>query len=308
MACGLEGLCAMNGMLPQGRARLVALATTIVPGVGWIAFFLLLPVVLVVLLAFASTSPEGTPTWPPALEGLRQAAGFGILGFSDGNLRALLRSVVQALMTTAACAVLAYGVVFFILSRPAAWRGLLLLAVVVPSWTNQVVRAYAWMQLLGPEALLSRLAQYVGLIPPHLGLYPSYLAVFLGLVYNFLPYMVVPLYAAAERIDWTLLEAGSDLYATGWRLFRHAVLPQTYPGLLSGIILVLIPTFGNFVVPQLLGGNKATMLGNLIANQFTINGDWPYGSALTLIMLVMTLLAIFFMRRLGNRQGGAVAL
>jgi spermidine/putrescine transport system permease protein len=204
--------------------------------------------------------------------------------------------------------VLAYGVVFFILSRPAAWRGLLLLAVVVPSWTNQVVRAYAWMQLLGPEASLSRLAQHLGLVSAHLGLYPSYLAVFLGLVYNFLPYMVVPLYAAAERIDWTLLEAGSDLYATGWRLFRHAVLPQTYPGLLSGIILVLIPAFGNFVVPQLLGGNKAAMLGNLIANQFTINGDWPYGSALTLIMLVMTLLAIFFMRRLGNRQNGEVAL
>ena len=298
----------MNGALPRGRARLIALGATVIPGSGWLAFFLLLPVILVVLMAFASTSPEGAPTWPPSWEGLRQAAGFGILGFSDGNLRAMGRSMVQALMTTAACAVLAYGVVFFILSRPAAWRGLLLLAVVVPSWTNQVVRAYAWMQLLGPEASLSRLAQHLGLVSAHLGLYPSYLAVFLGLVYNFLPYMVVPLYAAAERIDWTLLEAGSDLYATGWRLFRHAVLPQTYPGLLSGIILVLIPAFGNFVVPQLLGGNKAAMLGNLIANQFTINGDWPYGSALTLIMLVMTLLAIFFMRRLGNRQNGEVAL
>jgi len=298
----------MNDTLPRGHARLIALGTTIMPGAGWLVFFLLLPVILVVLMAFASTSPEGAPTWPPSWEGLRQAAGFGILGFSDGNLRALARSMVQALMTTSVCAVLAYGVVFFILGRPAAWRGLLLLAVVVPSWTNQVVRAYAWMQLLGPEALLSRLAQHLGLVSAHLGLYPSYLAVFLGLVYNFLPYMVVPLYAAAERIDWTLQEAGSDLYATGWRLFRHAVLPQTYPGLLSGIILVLIPAFGNFVVPQLLGGNKATMLGNLIANQFTINGDWPYGSALTLIMLAMTLLAIIFMRRLGSREGNEAML
>lgn len=294
-------MASMNRMLPHGRWHLAALATTIMPGAGWLAFFLLLPVILVVLLAFASTDLQGTPAWPPSLEGLRQALGFGILGFSDGNLRALARSVVQALVATASCAVLAYGVVFFILSRAAAWRGLLLLAVVVPSWTNQVVRAYAWMQLLGPETLLSRLAQQVGLVPAHLGLYPGHVAVFLGLIYNFIPYMVVPLYAAAQRIDWTLLEAGSDLYARGWRLFRHAVLPQTYPGLLSGVILVLIPAFGNFVVPQLLGGNKAAMLGNLIANQFTLSGDWPYGAALTLIMLALTLLAVVLMRRLGSR-------
>jgi spermidine/putrescine transport system permease protein len=182
---------------------------------------------------------------------------------------------------------------------------LLLLFIVLPSWTNQVVRTYAWMELLGPNAPVSWLAHWLHLVPPNLGLAPGKFAVTTGLAYDYLPYMIVPLYASAEKLDWTLVEAGRDLYASGARLFWNTVFPQTLPGLLSGIIFVSIPAFGDYVVPQLLGGDKALMIGSLIANQFTETPDWPYGAALTIIMLVFTALGLIGFRVLTRRLGGA---
>jgi spermidine/putrescine transport system permease protein len=183
-------------------------------------------------------------------------------------------------------------------------RPLLMLFIVLPSWTNQVVRTYAWLELLGPNAPLTWVAHHLGLVSPDLGIAPGGFAVTTGLAYNYLPYMIVPLYASAERLDWTLVEAGRDLYASGFRLFWHSVFPQTVPGLLSGIIFVAIPAFGDYVVPQLLGGDRALMIGSLIANQFTETPDWPYGAALTIIMLVFTAAGLVAFRILSRKLGG----
>src|SRR5699024_4796807 len=157
-----------------------------------------------------------------------------------------------------------------------------------------------------PGTPLSELAAQLGLISPEMGLFPSKFAVVIGLVYNFLPFMTLPLYAAFERLDYAQVEAARDLHAGSINTFRHAVFPQTLPGLVTGVVLVGIPAFGMFVVPKLLGGGKSFMLGNLIANQFLAASNWPYGAAGALIMIVATLVGLLVLRRMSRRAGGGV--
>jgi spermidine/putrescine transport system permease protein len=271
----------------------------------WIVLFLLLPSLVLLGIGFFSIGDYGNPHLPLSLEPLREVAGYSILGWSPDNITTILRSLIQAVSAAGLTILLAYPLVFFIVTQPPALRPLLLLFVILPSWTNQVVRTYAWMELLGPNSTLSHFAQTAGLIPAHLGLMPGILAMQIGLTYNYLPYMVVPLYAAAEKLDWSLVEAGRDLYASGWRLFWSAVFPQTIPGLLSGIILVAIPAFGDYVVPALLGGGKSMMIGSLIASQFLNTPNWPYGAALTIFMLIFTCGGLIVFRVMSKRLGGA---
>ncbi|MDE8345852.1 MAG: ABC transporter permease [Acidocella sp.] len=302
----------MSGLTPaikKPRVNAERLATALRlwiaagPGLFWIILFLLIPSAMLLAIAFLTNSDFGSPVLPLSLGSFSEVAGYGILGWSGANFVTLARSLVQTGAATSMTILLAYPLVFFIITRPANLRPVLLLFAILPSWTNQVVRTYAWMQLLNPEAPLSHIAQKLGIIPEHLGLMPGDFAVLIGLTYNYLPYMVVPLYAAAEKLDWTLVEAGRDLYASGTKLFFNTVFPQTLPGLLSGIILVGIPAFGDYVVPQLLGGDRAMMLGSLIAGQFTFSPNWPYGAALTLIMLAFTCLGLVTFRRLTQRMG-----
>ncbi|MDD2704404.1 MAG: ABC transporter permease [Acidocella sp.] len=286
------------------RQRLRLLATS-GPGLFWIMLFLLIPSAILLGIAFFSADDYGNPVLPLSLQPFQQVAGYSLLGWDAGNINIFLRSLEQAGIATIVSAAVSYPLVFFILSRPEGIRPLLLLFIVLPSWTNQVVRTYAWLELLGPNAPLTWVAHALHIVPPDLGLAPGSFAVTTGLAYNYLPYMIVPLYASAEKLDWTLVEAGRDLYASGVKLFWHAVFPQTLPGLLSGVIFVAIPAFGDYVVPQLLGGDRALMIGSLIANQFTETPDWPYGAALTIIMLVFTGLGLVGFRILTRKLGGA---
>lgn len=307
-----------GGVMPKGRsldgaaARAEALGKrlrlwiTAGPGLAWIIVFLIIPSIILLAIAFFTSGNYGNPQLPLTIEPFREVAGYSILGWSPGNLEVIFRSMLQAVSAAIFTIVLAYPVVFFIISRRPATRPLLLLFVILPSWTNQVVRTYAWMELLGPDSALAHVAQGLGLLGPHLGLYPGVFAMQVGLTYNYLPYMVVPLYAAAEKLDWAIVEAGRDLYASGPRLFWHAVFPQTLPGLLSGTILVAIPAFGDYVVPTLLGGGKSMMIGSLIAQQFLQTPNWPYGAALTIFMLIFTALGLLAFRVLSRRVGGTV--
>jgi spermidine/putrescine transport system permease protein len=288
----------------EGRARAFRLWITAGPGLFWIVLFLLIPSAILLAIGFFTSNDYGSPAMPLTLAPFTQVAGYSLLGWDDGNIVIFLRSLEQAGIATVVSALLAYPIVFFIMTREASLRPLLLLLVILPSWTNQVVRTYAWLELLGPNAPVTWVAHALGIVPPDLGIAPGQFAVTTGLAYNYLPYMIVPLYASAERLDWTLVEAGRDLYASGVKLFWHTVFPQTVPGLLSGVIFVAIPAFGDYVVPQLLGGDKALMIGSLIANQFTETPDWPYGAALTIIMLVFTGAGLVAFRVLTRRLGG----
>jgi spermidine/putrescine transport system permease protein len=295
---------AKTAVQTESRARAFRLWVTAGPGLFWIVLFLLIPSLVLLGIGFLSSNDYGSPVMPLTTQPFQQVAGFSLLGWDDGNIIIFLRSLEQAGIATVVTALLAYPIVFFIMTRPESVRPLLMLFIVLPSWTNQVVRTYAWLELLGPNAPLTWVAHHLGLVSPDLGIAPGGFAVTTGLAYNYLPYMIVPLYASAERLDWTLVEAGRDLYASGFRLFWHSVFPQTVPGLLSGIIFVAIPAFGDYVVPQLLGGDRALMIGSLIANQFTETPDWPYGAALTIIMLVFTAAGLVAFRILSRKLGG----
>ncbi|KFF48681.1 spermidine/putrescine ABC transporter permease [Gammaproteobacteria bacterium MFB021] len=277
---------------------------SVAPGVIWIVVFLVLPSLYLIGVAFMTNGPYGQPQMPLTLDAFSQLAGFGFLGWSPGNLYTLLRSLWQTLLATGLVILVAYPLAYRISISREKWRALMLLAVVVPSWTNQVIRAFGWMNLLSPGTPLAELAQFFGLIGPNMGLYPSNFAVTLGLIYNFLPFMVLPLYAAFEKLDYALVEAARDLYASPLRAFWLAVFPQTLPGLLAGTVLVSIPAFGMYVVPELLGGGRAMMLGNLVASQFAGGSNWPLGAAGALIMLLATFGGLFAMRRIGKRLSG----
>jgi spermidine/putrescine transport system permease protein len=288
----------------EARSKNFRLWITAGPGLFWVVLFLLIPSLGLLGIGFFNSNDYGSPVLPLTTQPFQQVAGYSLLGWDNGNIIILLRSLGQALTATIVSALLSYPIVFFIMTRPASIRPLLLLFIILPSWTNQVVRTYAWLELLGPDAPVTWVAHALGIVPAHLGIAPGSFAVTTGLAYNYLPYMIVPLYASAERLDWTLVEAGRDLYASGIRLFWHAVFPQTVPGLLSGVIFVAIPAFGDYVVPQLLGGDRALMIGSLIANQFTETPDWPYGAALTIIMLVFTGAGLVAFRILTRKLGG----
>ncbi|MCD6008292.1 ABC transporter permease [Halomonas sp. IOP_31] len=277
---------------------------SVMPGALWIFIFLVLPSLYLMAVAFMSNGTYGLPELPLSLDAFKQLAGFGFLGWSPGNLYTLLRSLWQTLVSTGLVILVAYPIAYYITTCRAKLRPLMLLAVVVPSWTNQVIRAFGWMNLLAPGTPLSDAAQALGLIGDYMGLYPSNFAVTLGLVYNFLPFMVLPLYAAFEKLDVAQVQAAQDLYAAPVRAFWHAVFPQTLPGLLAGTVLVAIPAFGMYVIPELLGGGKGMMLGNLVANQFAGGSNWPLGAAGALLMLLATFVGLFAMRRIGKRLGG----
>lgn len=288
----------------RGARDIWHLLAVIAPGVLWIVLFLVLPSLYLMVIAFMTNGTYGLPQMPLTLEAFKQLAGFGFLGWAPGNLYTLIRSIWQTVLSTGLVILLAYPIAYYISTAPARLRPLMLLMVVVPSWTNQVIRAVGWMNILSPGAPASDLATWLGLVDPHMGLFPSKFAVVIGLVYNFLPFMVLPLYAVFERLDYAQVEAARDLRAGPIRAFFHAVLPQTLPGLLAGTVLVSIPAFGMYVVPELLGGGKSMMLGNLVARQFSAASNWPLGAAGALIMIVATLLGLLVLRRVGRRLGG----
>lgn len=238
--------------------------------------------------------------WSFGLDNYRRLLGYGVLGYSPDNLLALLRTLWVAFVTTVLCLLLAFPLAFFIRSRPAGQRYLFLSLVLVPFWTNIVIRTYAWQLLLAPEMPFAKVLALLGLVEPGMALFPSGFAVYVGMVSAFLPFMVLPLYSSVERLDESLLEAVRDLYGGSFRVFVHGVLPQVLPGLAVGIILTFIPAMGMFVVPDLLGGAKYLLVGNLVQQAFYTMRDWPYGAALSLVLVLFTLLALRLYRRYGR--------
>lgn len=200
----------------------------------------------------------------------------------------LLRSVVIAAIATALCLVLAFPLALFI-ARASERKNLYLNLVILPFWTSFLVRTYAWLFLLRDTGLVNTVLMRLGITSAPLPLLYNDGAVVLGLVYGFLPFMVLPLYATIERMDPALLEAAADLGAQPWRTFFRVVVPLARPGIWAGVVLVFIPCLGAYLTPDLLGGGKSVMIGNLVQNQFTTARDWPFGAAISLgLMLIAT--------------------
>ncbi|PZA07871.1 MULTISPECIES: ABC transporter permease [unclassified Meiothermus] len=272
----------------------------LLPALLWLLVFLILPGLALVAVAFAERGSFGEILWNFSLENLSRLLGYGIFGWSPDNLIILARTVWVAFITTLISVLLAYPLAFFIASRKLHQRYVWLALVIIPFWTNLVIRTYAWQLLFAPQLPFAQIAAALHLIEPGTALNPSSFAVYVGMVSAFLPFVVLPLYSSVERLDWSLVEAAQDLYGSRSRVFFQAILPQTLPGLTVGVILTFIPAMGMFVVPDLLGGAKYLLVGNLIQQQFFSSRDWPFGAALSLGLVLLTLIALQIYRRSGK--------
>lgn len=271
----------------SGRvARLLA------PGVAWLVVFFVGPLAVMVAYSLASRGAYGTVVWAFSPANFAQA-------FDPLYLAVYWRSVRVAFLTTAICLVVGYPTAYLLALRVSpVWRGTLLILAVVPFWTSFLVRTYAWRFLLQDDGIVNVVLHALGFAPQKV-LYTE-TAVLLGQVYGELPFMILPLYAAIERLDLRLLEAASDLGANDLQRFIRVTLPLTAPGVIAGIVLVFIPSLGAFVTPDLLGGAKSMMVGSLIQEQF-IQRNQPFGSALSIVLSVTVLILLAAAWRAGAR-------
>jgi spermidine/putrescine transport system permease protein len=275
----------------MARKRRADLAMLLSPGLLWLLLFFAFPLLVIVLYSFMTPGSTGRPEFPLTLDS------YARLFTEELFVNAYIRSLWIGFLTTVLCLLIGYPLALFIVQAPPRWRTVLLLLVLIPFWTNFLVRTYAWMIILQNNGLLNGLIQALGF--PRQTLINTDGAVLVGLVYGQLPFMVLPLYASIERFDFTLMEAASDLGANAWRSFLRVMLPMTMPGVAAGSVLVFIPTVGQFVVSDLLGGAKVDLLGNLLQRLFQRSNppNWPLGSAMALIfMFVLTIGVIIYFR------------
>lgn len=285
------GEMASRGQLTRRGSAVIS------PSILWLLALLVLPGLVLVVVSFTERGAYGQIEWVFTTENYKRLAGYGMLGWSADNLSIMWRSVWVAFVTTLISVALSYPISFFIVNRPPRQRFMWLTVLIVPFWTNMVIRAYAWFLILAPEMPLAKLAVMLGLLQENTPLYPSSFAVYLGMVSMFLPFVALPLYSSVERLDWSLVEAAQDLYASRVRVFMQAIFPQTVPGLTAGIILTFVPAMGMFVVPNLLGGSKFMLVGNLIQQQFGSSRDWPFGAAISMGLMVLTLISLQIYRK-----------
>ncbi|QWK21130.1 ABC transporter permease [Thermus antranikianii] len=272
--------------------RAFRVLVTVGPGGLWLLVFVLLPTLLVLLASLLTRGPYGELTGPWGFHNYAKL-------LHPVYLEAFAQSLLVGVLATVISALLGYPLAFYIARHPR--RDLLLFLLLLPFLTNFLIRVYAWLVLLQREGLVNAFLGAFGLGP--LVLYPSFLAVLLATVYTFLPFFVLPVYASVERLDWQLLEAAYDLGARPVKAFLHAVLPQTYPGLFAGSVLVFIPAMGTFVVADLLGAGRVVLIGNLIQQQFGITRDWAFGAALSVFLMGFVLLSLYLYARLQGERG-----
>jgi spermidine/putrescine transport system permease protein len=283
----------MTARLRQGRLEENRLARLLFgPALVWLLVFFVAPLLISVVVSLATRGPYGTTIYEPTGENYLRA-------LDRLYLPAYWRSVWIATLTTLITAVVSFPAAYYIALRaPERWRRVLLVLTVIPFWTSFLVRTYAWILLLRSEGLINSALIGTGIIKEPLGLLYSDFAVLVGQVYGELPFMILPLYVALERLDKRLLEAAQDLGANRFWTFVRVTLPLSRPGLLAGIVLVFIPSLGAFITPDLLGGAKSVMIGNLIQSQFTLLNQ-PFGSALSLILTVSVLILLAVAMRAG---------
>lgn len=280
------------------RRQLIRALFVAGPGLGWLVIFLLVPVIGLGVVSMLTRGEYGEITAPWTWDNYKRLLGFGEFGFDPLYPILLVRSILLGGVTTLLCLLAAFPMAFAIAGLPRRYKTAALIAVVVPLWTNLLIRTYAWQIIFAPDSWLSRFMAACGIMGQGEALYPGTFAVLVGMFCDFLPFMVLPLYASVEKLDWSIVEAAMDLGAHGANLFRHAVLPQVMPGVAAGILLVFIPSIGQFVIPDLLGGAKTWLLGNAIQQEFGSSMDWPFGAAMTICALVMVMLALWFCSKL----------
>ena len=275
------------------------------PPFVWLAVFFLLPLGVVAAISLAQSAdaiPPYTSLVARGAGGLELHVSFDNYRLIAGDLRAFANSLVYAALATVLCLVVGYPLAFAIARAPTAWRNPLLFFVMLPFWTSLLIRVYAWIAILQPTGLLNRALHALGLADQPLVLIYNGFSVVLGLVYAYLPFMVLPLYGSLSQLDESLVEAAADLGARPSRVFLRVVLPLSLPGVAAGALLVFIPAVGEFVIPDLLGGPGTPMVGKVLWQEFFDNVDWPAAASVAVALVALLTAPLLLAQRLAERR------
>jgi len=294
-----------NALLSRGFARRAVISVPL----AWLLLFFLIPFLIVLKLSFS----EGLLAMPPyapllvwtheRVLSIQLHMGNYAFLFSDPlYLDSFLYSVKVAAVSTVLCLLLGYPMALGISRAPGARRNLLLMLVILPFWTSFLLRVYAWIGLLKDDGLINNLLMALHLIRDPISMVASPMAVYVGIVYSYLPFMVLPLYANLEKHDASLLEAAADLGAPPWKAFLRITWPLSIPGVVAGALLVFIPAVGEYVIPSLLGPSNQLMIGRVLSDEFFENRDWPVASAVAMLILIILLGPIIAFQRSRSRE------
>lgn len=296
-----------KSILARLGAAFVGRLVIIIPYV-WLLFFFLIPFVIVFKISLSQTA-IAIPPYTPALDFSGGISGFltQLKQLSLDNytwltqdalyFNAYVTSVIIAAVSTVLTLLVGYPIAYGMARAPATIRPTLLMLVILPFWTSFLIRVYAWIGILKPEGLLNQLLLATGVIHQPLIILNTYTAIFIGIVYSYLPFMVLPLYSALEKMDYSLIEAAKDLGCPPTSAFWKITFPLSLPGVIAGCLLVFIPAVGEFVIPDLLGGSQTLMIGKTLWNEFFANRDWPVSSAVAVILLLLLIVPIMLFQR-----------
>ena len=263
--------------------------TFLIPGAVWLLLLFVVPLCFMFALSFGYTDDLGEAIYGFSLDNYRRV-------FDPDFIPVLVRSVGFALAAVVICLLIGYPVAYYIAVFGGRWKNVLLALVILPFFVNYLVRTYAWIAMLGDDGLVN------GILGTDVQFLGTSWAVIGGLVYGFLAFMILPIYASLDRMDPSLIEAGKDLYGGPWQTFRHVTLPHSIQGVLAGSVLVFLPAVGDFVSASLLGGPEEVMVGNLIQQQFQASDNWPFGAALTLVMMAFLMIWMLLYLRAAARE------
>ncbi len=281
---------------------------SLAPALGIIGIFMLIPVGIIAVFSFLEAKSFGGVVWSFSTDAyvqlLYERALDDSLMLSPGYLIIVARSFLLAGIAMLCCLVVGFPVAYFISRQPLQHRNMWILLITIPFWTNQLVRTFAWIIILGRNGIIETPFHWMGLLGSDdtLGLMYSNFAIAVGLTYTFIPLMVLPIYASLEKLDFTLVEAAADLYSSKWEAFSKVIIPLSKPGIIAGCLLVFIPSLGAFIQPDLLGGGKNMMLGTLVQFQFSTARNWPFGAAIAMILLAAVVVFLMIYARAARGQ------
>ena len=274
---------------------------------AWLLIFFFAPFFIVLKISLAETiisSPPFTPMIDWLNDGVMQirivTSNFAYLWEDDLYVNTYLSSLMISSVSTILCLLIGYPIAYAIVRSSHTTKHILLMLIILPFWTSFLLRVYAWMGILADQGLINDIIKWFGFEPVRL-LY-THTAVYIGIVYTYLPFMILPLYANMEKLDWTLLEAAADLGAKPMMTFFTVTLPMTVPGIIAGSLLVFIPATGEYVIPDLLGGGNVLMIGRILYNEFNSNIDWPVASAVAIALLLVLVLPMMLYQHIQSRE------
>jgi spermidine/putrescine transport system permease protein len=288
----MAGLAAATIPAPGGFRRTPGLVAWLVllPLLAWLFLFVIAPTAMLVVVSFADRDPLGRVVYDFSLQNYLRA-------FDWLWLKVMLTSIWYAFLTTVICMTVGFPVAYCIGRAPAHWRVILLMLVMVPFWTSFLIRTYAWIAILSRDGILNGLLLASGITNEPIGFLYTPFAIILGLVYNFLPFMILPIYSSVEKLDNAMIEAAYDLGAGPVRAFSQVIIPLTRPGIAAGAMLVFVPSIAMFAITTLMGGGTNPTIGEVIFKQFTSGRNQPFGAALGTILLLIFIIALWLTHR-----------